>query len=103
MSLSLLASPASTALLYEDNHSDTHDPSVPGTLLPDTFSGYSSGNLADTSNRHDKNPTLSTNYLACDGHIKYLKIPYVANYDVEWAKGVTTSNLGSYVVTFSYT
>ena len=98
LSLAQLAGPASTVLAYEGNE-DSHDPSVPASLTPDTFSGYGSGNSYDISNRHDKDATQSENYLACDGHVKYVKIPYISVYN---APMVTTDNLGSHVLTFSY-
>ena len=96
MSLAQLAGPASTVLVYEGSN-DTQDPSVPGTLTPNTFSGIGNGNLADISNRHDKDPTMSENYLACDGHVKYIKIPYISLY-----LGVPTSAMGQYALTFNY-
>ena len=98
MSLAQLAGPASTVLAYEGNE-DSHDPSVPASLTPDTFSGYGNGNSYDISNRHDKDATQSENYLACDGHVKYVKIPYISVYN---APMVTTDNLGSHVLTFNY-
>ena len=92
MSLAQLASPASTVLIFEGSK-DTHDPS-----LPNTFSGIASGNKVDIANFHDKDATLSENYLACDGHIKYVKISYISTYD----SMVSTDNLGTYLLTFSY-
>ena len=98
MSLAQLASPASTVLVYEGN-ADSHDPSVPASLTPDTFSGVGNGNSYDIANYHDKDATQSENYLACDGHVKYVKIPYISVYN---APMVTTDNMGSSVLTFSY-
>ena len=100
MSLAQLASPASTVLIYEGSE-DSHDPS-----LTNTFSGIASGNrttsaspiFGDFTTRHDKDATMSTNYLACDGHVKYVKIPYISLFSYP----VTTNNLGSYVLTFNY-
>ena len=96
LSLAQLAGPASTALVYEGSE-DSHDPSVPASLTPDTFSGYGNGNLRDISNRHDKEATQSANYLACDGHVKYIKVPYISYY-----LGVPTSAMGQYALTFNY-
>ena len=92
MSLAQLGGPASTVLVYEGN-GDGSDPSIPNAL-----SGYASGNLVDIANYHDKDATRSANYLACDGHVKYVKIPYISPYG-----GVTTNNMGAYLLTFSYT
>ena len=94
MSLAQLAGPASTALLCE-GRGDTHDPSLPNTL-----SGYFGGGArSEIANFHDKDATQSANYLACDGHVKYVKIPYVSFTN---DPAVTTNNMGSYVLTFSY-
>ena len=96
LSLAQLGGPASTALVYEGSE-DSRDPSVPASLTPNTFSGVGNGNPGDISNRHDKDATHSANYLACDGHVKYVKIPYISLYF-----GVPTNNMGSYVLTFNY-
>ena len=93
MSLAQMASPASTVLLHE-GRGDANDPSVPGGL-----SGYYGGNKVDIGNYHDKDATRSENYLACDGHVKYVKIPYISCFD---GPMVTTNNMGSYVLTFQY-
>ena len=93
MSLAQLAGPASTVLVYEGN-GDGSDPSIPNAL-----SGYSSGNLSDIANYHDKDATRSANYLACDGHVKYVKIPYIS---FESDPAVLTNNMGTYTLTFSY-
>ena len=92
MSLAQLASPASTVLNYEGN-GDVHGPSI-----PNAFSGYASSSVTDIAKYHDKDATQSENYLACDGHVKYVKIPYISCYG-----GVTTDNMGTYLLTFSYT
>ena len=100
MSIAQLGGPASTVLLWEANpaNSDYRDPSVLGTATPTvTFSGYGNGNLKEMSNRHDKDPTQSNNYLACDGHVKYIKVPYISYY-----VGVPTSAMGQYALTFNY-
>ena len=103
MSLAQMASPASTVLIHEGS-GDGADPSAPGAL-----SGYYGGNrkktasnsavFGDFTDRHDKDVTLSANYLACDGHVKYVKMPYVSCFD---GPMVTTNNMGSYILTFSY-
>ena len=98
MSLAQLASPASTVLAYEGN-ADSHDPSVPPSLTPDTYSGVGNGNSYDIANYHDKDATQSENYLACDGHVKYVKIPYIS---FESDPAVLTNNMGTYTLTFSY-
>ena len=110
MSIAQLGGSASTVLLYEGNATniDTNDPSLTGSApgaAVNTWSGYGNGNRGDISNRHDKDATQSENYLACDGHVKYIKAPYVAFYDVAYSLTSTlvpTSNLGPYVLTFSY-
>lgn len=98
MSLAQLASPASTVLV-EEGDVDTQDPSLPPSLTPNTFSGIGGGNLSNISNRHDKDATKAENYLACDGHVKYVKIPYISTYD---GPMVTTNNLGTFLLTYSY-
>ena len=100
MSIAQLGGPASTVLLWEanPNNCDYRDPSVLGTATPTvTFSGYGNGNVGDMSNRHDKDPTQSNNYLACDGHVKYIKAPYISYF-----VGVPTSAMGQYALTFNY-
>ena len=96
MSLAQLASPASTVQIFEGN-GDASDPSLPNTL-----SGYFGGNKADIAKFHDKDATQSENYLACDGHVKYVKIPYISLYDAQPNYAVPTNNMGSSVLTFSY-
>ena len=94
MSLAQLASPASTALLCE-GRGDGADPSLPNTL-----SGYyGGGKRSEIANFHDKDATQSENYLACDGHVKYVKIPYIS---FESDPAVLTNNMGTYTLTFSY-
>ena len=97
MSLAQLGGPASSVLVYEGS-GDSSDPSVPPTLVPNTYSGYANGNPGDIAKYHDKDATQSENYLACDGHVKYVKIPYISLFSYP----VTTNNLGSYVLTFHY-
>ena len=53
--------------------------------------------LTDIAKYHDKDATQSENYLACDGHVKYVKIPYISFYG-----GVATNNMGAYLLTFNY-
>ena len=102
MSIAQLGGPASTVLLWEANaaNSDANDPSVlgsaPGAAI-NTWSGYGNGNRPEMSNRHDKDATQSNNYLACDGHVKYIKIPYISFY-----VGVPTSTMGQYALTFNF-
>jgi len=97
MSLAQLGGPASSVLVYEGS-GDSSDPSVLPTLVPNTYSGYANGNPGDIAKYHDKDATQSENYLACDGHVKYVKIPYISLFSYP----VTTNNLGSYVLTFHY-
>ena len=92
MSLAQLTSPASSVLSYEGNP-DTNDPSI-----PNAFSGIANGNSYDIAKYHDKDATQSENYLACDGHVKYVKIPYISLFSYP----VTTDNLGAYTLTFNY-
>ena len=104
MSIAQLGGPASTVLVYEASANpgniDTNDPSVagsaPGATI-NTWSGFGNGNPGDISNRHDKDATSSANYLACDGHVKYIKIPYISFY-----LGVPTSTMGQYALTFNF-
>ena len=102
MSIAQLGAPASTVLLDEAGSIDVRDPSVLGTKTPATFSGSGNGHVAQIANRHDKDATQSENYLACDGHVKYVKVPYVSFYDDTQANMLTTANLGSNVLTFNY-
>jgi hypothetical protein len=77
---------------------DARDPSLIANV------GIANGNKANLGNFHDKDPTQQENYLACDGHVKYIKIPYIASYDL-YAPAVpllSPNNLGSYVLTMSY-
>ena len=92
MRLSQLSGPASTILAYESSPStavsghpgpansnfgiDTNDPSA-------SVSGYASGNAGDIDNRHDSSAiTAQTeNYLAADGHVKYVRLPSVSIYN----------------------
>ena len=68
------------------------------------YPGAANGNKANLGNFHDKDATQSENYLACDCHIKYIKIPYIAYYDLYPASTplLSPNNLGSYVLTMSY-
>jgi prepilin-type N-terminal cleavage/methylation domain-containing protein len=99
MSIAQLGGAASTVLLWEANpaNSDYRNPSVAGSVALNTFSGYGNGNPGEMSNRHDKDPTQSDNYLACDGHVKYVKMPYISYY-----LGVPTSAMGQYALTFNF-
>ena len=85
MTLSQLIAPTSTFLLYEGDDTSTgqqytgnqSDPSV----TPITFansSGGSSGDYGWLPNRHDATPEYATNYLATDGHVKFLKASSVS-------------------------
>ncbi len=103
--LSLLNAPASTVNLFEarDAPCDVSDPTQDGptsnagcsssgadTLDSNNSGGTGGGNgfsaiigingtAADPANqRHDKDPTNRENYLACDGHVKYLLISAIA-------------------------
>ena len=102
---SVFAAPASTVLLYEGSNDGTNTPVgiAPGVA---GNSGLDAGQL---SSRHDHDPTSQANYLGYDGHVKYLKLPFVSwttggsNFGKDTTGGATGIGSTSQVMTFSAT
>ena len=84
--LAQLTAPASTVLLYEGGSRDTTkgqaaDPSLPLVNTNTNLAGnsdWNTNNAAQLATWHDNSPTRSNNYLAMDGHAKYLKLSSVS-------------------------
>jgi prepilin-type N-terminal cleavage/methylation domain-containing protein len=101
--LSQFNAPSNTFLLVEitdttplQTSGNSGDPSaVPITVS--NAAGGSSGDYSYTSNRHDSSPERSCNFLAADGHAKYLKASSVAfgSGTPNGKNGTRTDNLGS--------
>ena len=105
-SLAKLTAPASTVLLYEGGSRDTtkgesgDDPSKPLNGVDATNAAgnadWNTDNASKLATWHDNSPTRAANYLAMDGHAKYLKVS-----SVSWFFGgtaptqVAPDNLGS--------
>jgi prepilin-type N-terminal cleavage/methylation domain-containing protein len=96
--LSRFSAPSSTFLLYEGGSRSTtlgesgQDPSLPlnygGTSANAAGNSDSqTDNAAQLATWHDKSPSRSTNYLAVDGHAKYLKLS-----SVSWANSTTPAS-----------
>jgi len=96
LKLARFVSPASTVLLYEgkDRVANPPDPllgSDPSIPLDGVDRKYAAGgsdwntdNAAPLAKWHDNSPDRSNNYLASDGHAKYLKVS-----SVSWVAGGT--------------
>jgi len=101
--LSQFNAPSNTFLLVEitdtsatQTTGNSGDPSaVPITVS--NAAGGTSGDYSFTSNRHDSSPERSCNFLAADGHAKYLKASSVAfgSGSPNGRNGTRTDNLGS--------
>ena len=101
--LSQFNAPSNTFLLVEitdtsaaQTTGNSGDPSaVPITVS--NAAGGSGGDYDTTSNRHDSSPERSCNFLAADGHAKYLKASSVAfgSNSPGGRNGTRTDNLGS--------
>jgi len=76
LSLSQFSAPASTILLWE-GRTTPGDPSIPVTNAA-TAIGQADWDGTQLANYHDKDTTHAANYLAADGHAKYLKFPAVS-------------------------
>ncbi len=84
--LAQLTAPASTVLLYEGGSRTTTlgqvaDPSLPLVKTNTNLAGNSDWNTDNASQLatwHDNSPSRSANYLAMDGHAKYLKLSSVS-------------------------
>ena len=98
LTIAQFTTPASTMLLYEGGPSG--DPSVAMNGVNATGlagkSDWNTDNAAPLAKWHDNSATRSDNYLAADGHVKYLKVS-----SVSWLAGGTAplnvppDNLGS--------
>ena len=113
--ISRVTAPAATVLLYEGGSNDKTclkgqspaDPSLPMTSYANLAgnSDWNTDNAARLAKWHDNSVDRSTNYLAMDGHVKYLKVS-----SVSWFFGgtaptqITSDQLGSkgLVETFAY-
>ncbi len=92
--LARFSAPASTFLLYEGGSGyatkgeSGDDPSItlpgPAGTNPAGNSDSQTDNAARLATWHDSSPSRSTNYLAVDGHAKYLKLS-----SVSWANNST--------------
>ncbi len=86
--LARITAPASTVLLYEGGSNNAlkgesgDDPSKPLNGITATGaagdSDWDTDNAAALAKWHDNSPDRSANYLATDGHAKYLKVQYVS-------------------------
>jgi prepilin-type N-terminal cleavage/methylation domain-containing protein/prepilin-type processing-associated H-X9-DG protein len=106
-SLSEFNAPSSTFLLYEiadpTASQDTGGSGDPSVVLPSgpaawpLCSGGSSGDYAWLPARHDPTPQFASNYLAADGHVKYLRASSVSfgNPNPSGKNGTTTDMLGA--------
>ena len=103
VSLAQFNGPTSTFLLYEVSDTTTPqytgnsgDPSVTPITI-DNGSGGSSGDYGWLPTRHDPTSEYASNYLAADGHVKYLKASSVSfgTGTPGGRDGTRTDNLGS--------
>lgn len=105
-SLAQLTAPASTVLLYEGGSRTTTmgqaaDPSLPLVSTNTNLAGnsdWNTDNAAQLATWHDNSPSRSANYLAMDGHAKYLKLSSVSWFFQPAGTGptqVSTQNLGA--------
>ena len=95
--LSLFTAPASTVLIYEGGSRDPakgesgDDPSKPLNGLTATGAAgnadWNTDNAAALATWHDNSPDRSANYIATDGHAKYLKVSSVSW--IQYRGGVT--------------
>ena len=100
--LDLFSGPASTVLLYECNpYLRTANPFAPDTnaahsnpsvaLVGETNwageSDWNADNAAPLAKWHDNSSTRANNYLAADGHVKFLNVT-----SVSWIQGATPGN-----------
>ena len=85
-------SPSSTVLLYEGkDRNSSKDPSIALNGVNTTGwaggSDWNTDNAAPLAKWHDNSPDRANNYLAADGHAKYLKAS-----SVSWIAGGTAPN-----------
>ena len=106
LSLAQITSPSSLVLIWES--SDFGVSVAPTGVFP-PVSGYVNQDLDHLSNRHDKDTTRAANYLAYDGHVKYLKEAAVSTgynatsaANAQGPKCTSPDNLGNQVLTFMY-
>ncbi len=95
VALAQFTTPASTVLVYEGGSNGSHgvngDPSIqsPNLTVANAAgnSDWNTDNAAPLAKWHDNSPSRANNYLACDGHVKYLRLPTVS-----WRFGGTAPN-----------
>ena len=101
--LSQFNAPSSTFLLYEINDptpqqytGNNGDPSIT-PITAASASGESSGDYGWLPTRHDSTAEYASNYLAADGHVKFLKASSVSfgTGTPGNRNGTRTDNLGS--------
>ncbi len=84
IALAQFTAPASTVLVYEGGSGGSNgaqgDPSVqnPSSANAAGNSDWNTDNAAPLAKWHDNSTSRTNNYLACDGHVKYLKVPNVS-------------------------
>ncbi len=107
--LAQITAPASTVLLYEGGSRDAtkgesdYDPSKPLNGVDATGAAgntdWDPDNACMLATWHDKSTDRSANYLATDGHAKYIKAQYVSFYKYSATQlatpAVTPDKLGS--------
>ena len=89
LKLGMFVGPSSTVLLYEGKDQNSGgDPSVALNGVDNTGwaggSDWNTDNAAPLAKWHDNSTDRSNNYLAADGHVKYLKVS-----SVSWIQGGT--------------
>jgi len=98
LKLSLFTAPSTTVLLYEGTSRmnprvdpPSQDPSIPLNYKDTTnWAGdtdWNTNNATVLANWHDQSKEQANNYLAADGHVKYLKLS-----SVSWIAGGTAAN-----------
>ncbi len=85
LSLASFSSPANTLVVWE-GRTTTIDPSTAVTSSA-TAAGQADWDGNRLANWHDKDTTHAANYLAQDGHVKYLKFPAVSWWNNSLAPG----------------
>lgn len=101
MNVAKFVAPSLTDLLYEAATADvdTLDPSVT-PITSANAAGNAQGNAVDFSNRHDSSNTTTYGgeYLAADGHVKFLFYPKISTF----ATLASPNSMGSYALTLAY-
>lgn len=111
--LAQITSPASIVLLYEGGSRDktkgqVADPSLPLAVTNTNLAGnadWNTDNASQLATWHDNSTSRAANYLAADGHAKYLRVSSVSWVSGGTApRGLTPDTVGSsgVVETFLY-